>query len=82
VVEPMKLVAVAVAGKGHWITGTAMVIAAYAASLLVIERLFALVKPKLLTLPWFAKAWNWFVALRAKLTGRLIPAFADPRVER
>jgi hypothetical protein len=82
VVEPMKLVAVAVAGKGHWITGTAMVVAAYAASLLVIERLFALVKPKLLTLPWFAKAWNGFVALRAKLTGRPIPAFADPRVER
>jgi hypothetical protein len=23
-VEPLKLVAVAVAGKGHWVTGTAM----------------------------------------------------------
>jgi hypothetical protein len=27
-IVPLKLVAVAVAGKGHWITGTAMIIAA------------------------------------------------------
>jgi hypothetical protein len=65
-VEPSKLVAVAVAGKGHWITGTAMIVAAYAASLLVIERLFRIVKPKLLMLPWFASIWTWFVALREK----------------
>jgi hypothetical protein len=67
VVEPMKLVAVAVAGDGHWITGTGMIIAAYAASLLLIERLFRIVKPKLLLLPWFAAIWVRFVALRAKV---------------
>jgi hypothetical protein len=66
VVEPMKLVAVAVAGHGHWVTGTAMILAAYAASLLLVERLFLIVKPKLLTLPWFASIWTRFVALRAK----------------
>jgi hypothetical protein len=65
-VEPMKLVAVAVAGHGHWITGTGMIVAAYAASLLVIERLFLIVKPKLLMLPWFASIWTWFVVLRGK----------------
>ena len=37
-VEPLKLVAVAVAGDGHWITGTVMIVAAYAASLLLVER--------------------------------------------
>lgn len=26
-VEPLKLVALAVAGEGHWITGTAMIVA-------------------------------------------------------
>jgi hypothetical protein len=67
VVEPMKLVAVAVAGHGHWITGTGMIVAAYAASLLVIERLFGIVKPKLLMLPWFASIWTRYVALRAKV---------------
>jgi hypothetical protein len=66
VVEPMKLVAVAVAGDGHWVTGTAMILAAYAASLLLVERLFLIVKPKLLMLPWFASIWTRFVALRAK----------------
>jgi len=62
----MKLVAVAVAGEGHWITGTVMIIAAYAASLLIVERLFRMVKPKLLTLPWFARLWGRFVTLRTK----------------
>jgi hypothetical protein len=52
-VEPLKLIAVAVAGEGHWITGTVMIVVAYAASLLLVERLFMIVKPKLLTLPWF-----------------------------
>jgi hypothetical protein len=64
IVEPFKLVAVAVAGKGHWITGTGMIIAAYAASIFVVERLFLIVKPKLLQLDWFTWAWTRFVALR------------------
>jgi hypothetical protein len=68
-VEPLKLVAVIVAGGGHWLTGTGMLVAAYAASLLVIERLFRIVKPKLMTIRWFAKLWSGFVALRAKLVG-------------
>ena len=32
-VEPFKLIAVAAAGEGHWITGTFMMIAAYGCSL-------------------------------------------------
>jgi hypothetical protein len=68
-VEPLKLIAVAVAGEGHWITGTVMIVVAYAASLLLVERLFRIVKPKLLTLPWFARLWDWFVALRGKAVG-------------
>ena len=68
-VEPLKLVAVIVAGGGHWLTGTGMLVAAYAASLLVIERLFRVVKPKLMTIGWFARLWSGFVALRTKLVG-------------
>jgi hypothetical protein len=49
-VEPLKLVAVFVAGEGHWLTGTGMLIGAYTASLLFVERLFRVVKPKLMTL--------------------------------
>jgi hypothetical protein len=32
---------------------------------LLVERLFLIVKPKLLTLRWFASIWRRFVALRA-----------------
>lgn len=63
-VEPLKLVAVAIAGTGHWMTGAAMIVACYTLSLVVVERLFIIVKPKLLTIPWFAKIWQWFVRVR------------------
>jgi hypothetical protein len=67
--SPLKLVAVAVAGEGHWITGTAMIIAAYLGSLLVVERLFRIAKPKLLMLPWFRKLWDGLLSLRDKAIG-------------
>jgi hypothetical protein len=67
-VEPLKLVAVFVAGKGHWITGTVMITLAYAASLMVVERLFGIVKPKLLQLRWFARIWSWFIVQRRRST--------------
>lgn len=35
-----------------------MIIACYFLSLCVVERLFAVVKPKLLTLSWFARFWK------------------------
>ena len=66
-VEPLKLLALLVAGKGHWLTGTGMLIAAYAAGLLLVERLFRVVKPKLLMLDWFAKLWRGVLALRNKV---------------
>jgi hypothetical protein len=76
VVEPLKLVAVAVAGEGHWLTGTGMIIVAYAASIFLVERLFEIVKPKLLTLGWFAWLWTWFVALRGRIALFFTSVFA------
>jgi hypothetical protein len=66
IVEPLKLIAAVVAGSGHWVTGTVTIACAYAVSLFFVERLFIAAKPKLLTLPWFAAAWKWFVAARRK----------------
>jgi hypothetical protein len=66
-VEPLKFVALFVAGEGHWLTGTGMILGAYAASIFVVERLFRVVKPKLMTLNWFAKLWTRFVAVRNKV---------------
>ena len=68
IVEPLKLGAVALAGAGHWFTGTAVIIAAYAASMLLVDRLFLIVKPKLMKLRWFARLWSWFVLIRCRLT--------------
>jgi hypothetical protein len=64
IVEPLKLVALAIAGDGHWVTGTLVIVAAYATSLLLVERLFRIVKPKLMRLSWFASLWTWLVSLR------------------
>jgi hypothetical protein len=65
-VEPLKLAALVIAGKGHWLAGTGIIIGAYATSLLCVERLFRVLKPKLLMMRWFAKGWTWFSALREK----------------
>jgi hypothetical protein len=46
-----------------------MIIAAYGASVLLLERLFHLVKPKLMTLPWFGRLWARFIVLRGKAVG-------------
>jgi len=73
-VEPLKIFAVAIAGAGHWVAGTITAVCAYAVSLVLVERLFEIVKPKLLTLPWFARLWNWFVARRDRVLGWLCQA--------
>jgi hypothetical protein len=66
-VEPSRLVAVALIGDVHWLTGTAMIAAAYTVSLLCVERLFVIAKPKLLKLHWFAKGWAWMIVQRYRL---------------
>jgi hypothetical protein len=69
IVEPLKLAAVALAGEGHWISGTAMIAGCYAFSLLVVERLFVIVKPNLLTILWFATLWEAFVTRVSDILG-------------
>jgi len=81
-VEPFKFVAVFVAGKGHWFTATAMIISAYAVSLVLVERLFRAVKPKLLMLEWFAKLWGRYTILRGKVVAMASghPSSTDPKL--
>jgi hypothetical protein len=54
IVEPLKIAGVAFAGLGHWVGGACMIVGAYAAGLLIVDRLFRVVKSKLLTMKWFA----------------------------
>ena len=50
IVEPLKIVGVAFVGLGHWLQCACMIEGAYAAGLLVVDRLFRVVKSKLLTM--------------------------------
>jgi hypothetical protein len=54
-----------------------MIVVAYAASLLVIERLFRIVKPKLLMLNWFATTWELVVKAR-RLIGSWLGVSLEP----
>jgi len=56
-VELSKVAAVLFLGGGHWVTGLVVMLCAYAASLFITERLFVLVKPKLMKLRWFKRTW-------------------------
>jgi hypothetical protein len=64
IIEPLKVLALLVVGDGHFVAGTSVMICAYAGSLFITERLFRVLKPKLLSLAWFAKMWSWFVTVR------------------
>jgi hypothetical protein len=54
VVEPIKMAGVAFVGLGHWVGGASMIVGAYAAGILVVDRLFRVVKSKLYTMQWCA----------------------------
>jgi hypothetical protein len=73
IVEPLKLVALVIAGEGHWLTGTMVLIGAYAFSLLIVERLFRLLKPNLMRLYWFQRAWGWWQRARGKALDWISP---------
>jgi len=73
-VEPLKMPALLVAGKGHWLSGTGMIVAAYAASLFIVERLFRVVKPKLVMLHWFATTWVIVQRIRGAVISALCSA--------
>jgi hypothetical protein len=63
-IEPLKVVGIWVAGKGHWMTGACLVAIAFAAGFFVVERLFRILKPNMLRAPVLAKTWRRFVAIR------------------
>jgi hypothetical protein len=70
-IEPLKIVSVVVAGKGHWLSGAATIAAAYVVSLLLTERLFRLVKPKVMMVDWFAAIWEKALSLRSVLRNKV-----------
>ena len=82
IVEPPKVVALAIMQSGHILVGIAVLLVSEALSLLVVERLFEVVKPKLLELHWFAVVWGWFTLLRDQLLTWFHATWAWPIVLR
>lgn len=74
IVEPLKLVAIAIAGGGHWIKGAVIIVAAYLGSLFVVDRLFRILKPKLMMLPWVATLWGMYLSARESIAKWFRPA--------
>jgi hypothetical protein len=71
VIEPLKVVAAVIFGSGRWKTGILVMLVAYVLSIFVVERIFHVVKPKLIRLPRFVVLWKKVVALREKTKNRL-----------
>ena len=67
IVELTKLVALALAGEGHWLSGAGFLVGAYGTGALCTERLFVIVKPKLLQLTWFARISGYLSRFYARL---------------
>jgi len=69
-VEPLKIVAMFVAGHGHWLTGTGMWLRLTESVSWSLNAFFKVVKFKLMTVNWFADLWRWFTAVRDRVFGR------------
>ncbi len=68
---PVKILALMAIAKGHAFSGVAAMIVAKVAGAAAVARLYALTKPTLLSLAWFARWHDWFMALKERWIGRL-----------
>jgi hypothetical protein len=84
IVEPLKMTGVAFVGLGHWVAGACMIVGGYAAGLLVIERLFRVVKSKLYTIKWCAALASQLQVTRARWRSRRVfePSPSDVTIVR
>jgi hypothetical protein len=67
VIEPLKLVAMALVAHGDIVSGIGLLVVLHIASLLVTERLFAVLEPALMRIGWFALVWTEVVLVRDRV---------------
>jgi hypothetical protein len=67
IVEPLKMTGLLVVGTGHWIDGAAILGFAYILGFFLVSRLFRIVQPKLLALPWFRRGRAWILNFSHKM---------------
>jgi len=64
---PAKFLALWLMGTGHVKTGVTVFVIAKIAGTAILARLFALTKPALLTIAWFAKLHGWYNGWRDRI---------------
>lgn len=68
---PVKLLALWLIHLGHAVTGVAVIVAAKLLGTALVGRLFIVIEPQLMQLPWFARALTWWRALKWRVTEAL-----------
>jgi hypothetical protein len=78
---PVKVAALWLFGTGHWLLGAGLLLLAKTAGTAFSARLYVVAEPKLMTIPAFAWARNWLVALatRAHAVLDALPAWQAAR---
>lgn len=71
VLEPPKLISLYLIGTGHFRSGVLMLVTSHLLSIVLIERLFHVSKPKLMRIGWFAYAFGQVMRLRDWALGQL-----------
>jgi len=69
--QGMRLVALMAITSGHPFSGVFVIIVAKIGGAAVVARLYALTRPTLLTLAWFARWHGWFMRHKQTWIGRL-----------
>jgi hypothetical protein len=67
IIEPLKMAGLVVVGSGHWLGGVAILACAYVLSFSLLTRLFKIVQPRLLILPWFRAGRARLLRFRRKI---------------
>lgn len=81
VVEPLKFVSVFWAAGGHATEGTVVFVLAYLVSFVVLERIYTVGRPQLMTLPLAARVIVWIEAVRRSILAHLPIAAIRRRVQ-
>lgn len=67
IAEVAKAYAVVLMAQERFVTGVAIFIGAYIVSILVCERIFHAGRAPLMTIGWFRRAFDWIMALKARI---------------
>jgi hypothetical protein len=77
---PVKVLALVAIASGHALSGVAAIVVAKIGGAALVARLYTLTLPALLTLAWFARWHNKFMAVKERWIGRLKATDAFRRI--